>query len=117
MYLHNKSKYHNHKTTCDGIVFDSKLEARRWEQLKRMLAAGEIKNLQRQPNFILQPSFKKHNKTYRAIEYRADFQYQTQDGRTVVEDVKGIETDVFKIKRKMFEYKFPELSLVLVKKV
>lgn len=117
MRKNNKSKFHNTKVTSDDAVFDSKMEFKRWQQLKLLLAAGEIKNLQRQPEFTLQPAFKKRNKAYRAITYRADFQYQTQDGRTVVEDVKGMETDVFKIKRKMFEYKFPELSLVLVKKV
>lgn len=116
-YNSKKSKYGATKTEIDGLVFDSKLEAKRWQQLKRLLAAGEIKNLQRQPEFTLQPAFRKHNKAYRAITYRADFKYQTQDGRTVVEDVKGMETEVFRIKRKMFEYKYPELSLVLVKKV
>ncbi len=112
-----RSKYGASKTEVDGIVFDSKMESRRWQQLKLKLAAGEIKNLQRQPEFTLQPAFRKHNKAYRAITYRADFEYQTQDGRTVVEDVKGMETEAFKIKKKMFEYKFPELSLILVKKV
>lgn len=112
-----RSKYGASKTEVDGIVFDSKMESRRWQQLKLKLAAGEIKNLQRQPEFMLQPSFKKNGKTFRAITYRADFKYQLQNGKTVVEDVKGMETEAFKIKKKMFEYKYPELSLVLVKKV
>lgn len=117
MRRNSKNKFNNTKVKADDIMFDSKMEYKRWQQLKLMLATGEIKNLQRQPAFELQPAFRKHNKAYREIEYVADFQYQTRDGRTVVEDVKGMETDVFKLKRKMFEYKFPELSLVLVKKV
>lgn len=77
---------------------------------------GEIKDLELQPRFELQPSFKKNNKTYRKTEYIADFKYfDTKSNKLVVEDVKGIETEVFKIKRKLFEYKYPELELKIIK--
>lgn len=72
--------------------------------------AGEIKNLELQPRFLLQESFKKNNKTYRKIEYIADFKYK-ENGQVIVEDVKGKETDVFKLKRKMFEHQYKDLSL------
>ena len=95
------NKYRNVKTTIDGIKFDSKAEARRYTELKLLEKAGEITDLKLQPRFILQHSFKHKGKTIRAITYMADFQY-SENGKEIVEDVKGVETAVFKIKKKMF---------------
>lgn len=95
------NKYGNIKTIIDGIKFDSKAEAERYCELKLLEKAGVIKNLKLQPRFILQHSFKHEGKTVRAITYVADFQY-TENGKEIVEDVKGVETAVFKIKKKMF---------------
>ena len=94
-------------------VFDSVLEARRYKQLALLERAGEIKNLKLQVPFLLQESFRKNGKTYRKIEYIADFVYE-EKGQTIVEDTKGIKTDVFKIKQKLFEYKYPNLSLKII---
>lgn len=55
----------------------------------------------------------KGGKTFRKIEYVADFQYE-QDGKIIVEDVKGMETDVFKLKKKLFEYKYKDLELRII---
>ena len=52
----SKNKYHNNKVTVDGIVFDSKREAKRYTQLKERLDAGEISNLDRQVKYILIPA-------------------------------------------------------------
>lgn len=106
-------KYRNKKTQVDMYVFDSVLEARRYKQLVLLERAGEIKNLKLQVPFLLQESFRKNGKTYRKIEYIADFVYE-EKGRTIVEDTKGIKTDVFKIKQKLFEYKYPNLSLKII---
>ena len=95
------NKYRNVKTTIDGIKFDSKAEASRYTELKLLEKAGEITDLKLQPRFILQHNFKHKNKTVRAITYMADFQY-SENGKEIVEDVKGVETAVFKIKKKMF---------------
>ena len=73
-----------------------------------------ISNLKLQPRFLLQEGFKKNGKTYKKIEYIADFQY-VENGKIIIEDVKGYETEVFKIKHKLFEYKYPEFELRLVK--
>ena len=108
-------KYRNKKTQVDMYVFDSVLEARRYKQLALLEKAGEISNLKLQVPFLLQESFRKNGKTYRKIEYLADFVYE-EKGQTVVEDTKGIKTDVFKIKQKLFEYKYPNLSLKIVAK-
>ena len=53
-------------------------------------------------------------RTVRPITYRADFRVTYVDGHQEIEDVKGMETEIFKIKRKMFEYKYPNLTLKVV---
>lgn len=108
-------KYNNKKTQVDMYVFDSVLEANRYKQLALLERAGEIKNLRLQVPFLLQDSFRKNNKTYRKIEYIADFVYE-EKGQTVVEDTKGIKTEVFKIKQKLFEYKYLDLTLKIITK-
>ena len=109
-----QNKYKNQKTQIDMYVFDSAREAQRYRELKLLEQAGEISNLELQPRFLLQDSFRKNGKTYRKIEYIADFKYIEKD-KTIVEDVKGLQTDVFKIKHKLFEKKYPELELKIIK--
>ena len=77
-----------------------------------MQRAGLIENLELQKVYELQPSFKKRGKTYRKITYIADFTYyDKQRDQVVVEDVKGFKTDVYKLKKKLFEYKYNDLEL------
>lgn len=108
------NKYRNKKVIVDNYVFDSIQESRRYKELKLLKQAGQIQNLELQPHFLLQESFKKNGKTFRKIEYIADFQY-TENGKTIVEDVKGMQTDVFKIKHKLFEKIYPNLELKIIK--
>lgn len=108
------SKYKNKKVQIDMYIFDSIAESRRYKELALLEKAGEIENLQLQPKFLLQESFKKNGKTYRKIEYIADFMYE-EKGKVIVEDVKGMETKEFKIKRKLFEYNYPGLELRIIK--
>ena len=90
------SKYHAQRTEVDGIKFASKKEAKRYVQLKAFERAGLIKNLRLQvPYQIIAKS-----KYGRAIKYIADFVY-IEDGQTVVEDVKGFKTDVYKLKKRL----------------
>lgn len=111
-------KYHNTKTVADGIKFDSKLEAERYAQLKILERAGIIRELELQPSFDLLPSFKKNGKTWRKTVYRADFRYiLAKDDRIIIEDVKGstaVITDVFRLKQKLFEYKYPDYTISIV---
>lgn len=115
-YLYRK--YHNTKTVADGIKFDSKLEAERYAQLKILERAGVIRGLELQPEYELIPSFRKNGKTWRRTVYKADFRYTLADGdRIIIEDVKGstaVITDVFRLKQKLFEYKYPELTIKIV---
>ena len=108
------NKYRNKKVQFNGITFDSKAEETRYKQLLLMQKANYITDLELQPRFLLQESFKKNGKTYRKIEYIADFMYE-EKGKVIIEDVKGMETKEFKIKRKLFEYKYPDLELKLIK--
>ena len=103
------SKYNAKKVIVDGITFDSKKESKRYLELKQMQENGEIHDLQLQVPFELIPSFeividgKKRKR--RKMQYIADFVYYIGNVR-IVEDVKGRKTDVYKIKKKIFEYKF-----------
>lgn len=110
------SKYGSKKTMIDGIIFDSKREANRYCELKLLEKAGKIKDLKLQHQFLLQPPFKKNGKTIRAITYVADFVYfDLERMRNVVEDVKGYKTDVYQLKKKIFEYIYPDLTIVEVR--
>ncbi len=103
------SKYNAKKTVVDDIEFDSMKEAERYRELKLLEKGKEIRNLVLQPRFLLQEKFKdKHGKTHRKIEYVADFLYIDKDDKAIVEDVKGMITAVYKLKKKMFLYKYDD---------
>jgi hypothetical protein len=119
-------------------TFPSHLEALRYIELKQLKKAGIVTEIECQPAFILQEPFrkccglvipdphgikricpfcKKKTPLTKPIIYRADFRITYADGHEEIEDVKGMETEVFKLKQKMFEYRYPDLSLKLVKRV
>lgn len=83
-----KGKYRNEPVQVDGILFDSKKEGARYQQLKAMERAGKISNLERQRSFVLAPAVNLHGRKKPALRYVADFCYQ-ENGNTVVEDVKS----------------------------
>lgn len=94
-------KYHAKKTELDGITFDSRKEAQRYAELRLLERSGAIHNLRRQVRYELIPAQKKGGKTIeRACHYIADFVYE-EDGKTVVEDVKGYRTKEYVLKRKL----------------
>lgn len=99
-----RSKYGNRKTVYDGISFDSKKEAQRYAELKLLLRANVIENLELQKEYELIPSQYIGKKCVeRALKYKADFVYK-QNGETIVEDAKGIRTKEYTIKRKLMLY-------------
>ena len=69
------NKYRNKKVQVDMYVFDSIRESQRYKELKLLEKTGKISNLELQPRFLLQDSFKKNGRTFRKIEYIADFMY------------------------------------------
>lgn len=103
------TKYHSKKTVIDGIGFDSKLEANCYLFLKPLFPSLEL-----QPKYLLQPKFRVNNEAIREINYNADFKFKIKDIEIII-DSKGMETDVFKIKRKMLLYKYPGINFYTVK--
>jgi hypothetical protein len=90
----------------DGIEFDSKREAQRYQQLKLMVRAGVICKLDRQVKYELVPAQYIDGKCVeRAVTYTSDFEYD-ENGKHIVDDVKGMRTDVYKIKRKLMLYRY-----------
>ena len=85
----------------DGIRFDSKKEANRYCELKLLEKGGIISNLALQVPYTLVES----TKYGRAIKYVADFVYK-ENGNTIVEDVKGVKTPVYKIKKRLMAEKY-----------
>ena len=96
MYPSRGNKYGARKIEVDGEKFDSAKEYRRWCELKILERAGVITELKRQVSFELIPK----QKGERACTYVADFTYY-QDGEYIVEDAKGLKTDVYRIKKKL----------------
>ena len=116
------TKYHSKALYIDGRKFDSKKEARRYQELKLLERAGQIHGLRTQVKYVLIPSQRElpterytkgknkgQYKPGKVIEkecaYYADFDYYA-GSKHVVEDVKGMRTEVYKIKRKLMLYEY-----------
>ena len=96
------TKYNNKKVTVDGHKFDSQKEAYRYQSLKIMEKNGLISDLKLQVSFELAPSVIINGRKKPAMKYKADFVYMHK-GQSIVEDVKGVLTAVYKIKRHLMK--------------
>jgi len=109
------SKMKNKKTTFYGIEFASIKEGSRYLELLYQEKKGEISNLKRQQQFILQEGFRDNSgEWHRAITYSADFQYK-KDGKVITEDVKAskkYKTDIYRIKKKLLIYKYRDINFL-----
>lgn len=93
--MFGRRKFHNQKTTVDGILFDSKAEAARYITLKARVAKGEIRSFQIKPKYRFASG----------ITYTADFSfYDVALRQTVVEDVKGFVTPEFRLKKRLMKH-------------
>ena len=109
------NKYKNQKIVIDGIKFDSIAEGNRYKELKLLERSKYITELKLQPKFELQEKYTNSKCEHiRDITYRADFSY-IENGKLIVEDVKGMETKEFKLKKKLFEYKYKNIDFRLIK--
>ena len=99
--LTKKNKYHAVKETVDGIRFDSRAEAQRYRQLKMLQQAGVSIGLACHPRFELIPGAVLDGIKEQGIYYTADFSYVEPGGGIVVEDVKGVTTRDYLLRRKM----------------
>jgi hypothetical protein len=94
-------KYRNKPTEADGIRFDSKKEAARWQALQLLERNGEVRNIRRQVPYKLEVAGKL------ICRYKADFVYEALRGlqapewHEVVEDVKGVRTPIYMLKKKL----------------
>ena len=99
-----RNKYNAIKTEIDGIIFHSRKEAARYSQLKIYEKGGLITDLRLQVPYELIPKLVINGKTERAIKYIADFvYYDTVHKVEICEDVKGMITDIFKIKYRLMK--------------
>ena len=144
VWKRKQTKYKNNPITFDGYTFDSKAEYNRYLTLKTLKEAGIISELEVHPRYLLQGAFRKcmfcnniqdhipnssrkkdtqcelcGGKTifFDAITYTADFRVVYPDGVEEIEDVKGsmsVITDVFALKRKLFEWIYPDKKLKIV---
>lgn len=95
--IYKKSKYRAVKTEVDNVMFASKKEAARYRALKAMVKAGLITELK------LQPEFKVIVEGKKICTYKADFTYLNENSEWVIEDVKGMKTPVYRLKKKLVE--------------
>jgi hypothetical protein len=92
-----KHKFKAKPTELDGIKFASKKEAKRYRELKTLQELGEILFFLRQVPFHLQAG----------VKYVCDFLVFWTNGEVTIEDVKGIKTDMYIVKKKMVEATYP----------
>jgi len=112
-----KNKFNAHPVEVQGLKYASKAEEKRYRELVILYRVGAISELETQPKFVLQESFADNfGRHYRAITYTADFAY-IQDGRQVVEDVKGgkaTQTQQFSIRWKWAIRQNPDIRFEII---
>ena len=108
------SKYHSRKVTVDNIVFDSQKEANYYLELKLRKRANDIIDFELQPVYILQEKYKRDGKTVQPITYRADFKIIHKNFDVEIVDVKGMKTEVYRIKKKLLLAKYPGIKFTEV---
>lgn len=96
-----KFKFNNKPTEIDGIRFPSKKEAKRYTELTMMQKGGAIRDLQMQVTYQLIGSQKGEHRKELPLKYIADFVYTNRDGTQIVEDVKGVRSKDYVMKRKL----------------
>lgn len=108
-----RTKYNAKKVKHDWFIFDSKIEYDYYLYLKELEKIGKIKAIYIHPVYILQPQFVKNNKKYREIKYVADFKV-IYPNKTEIVDIKWMATNEALLKKKMFNYKYPNDILVWI---
>lgn len=107
-----KQKFNAKKIEYDGITFDSKLECEYYKELMLKVKNGEIKSFSIQPKYILQDKFTKFDKHYREISYSPDFMIINNDDSITLIDVKGFSTPASEIRKKLFDFQYPDIQLI-----
>ena len=102
------NKYHAHKCTVDGIRFDSRKEARRYEELKMLVVAGAITSIDLQPEFpiTVRELWRADGHLVACGRFRADFRYiDLVSGEVVIEDAKSpaTKTTAYRLRKRLVE--------------
>lgn len=104
-----KHKFGAIRTEIDGIWFASKKEAKRYQELRLLEKAGQISHLE------LQPIYEINYQGVKICRYQGDFRYFCKEKRArVLEDVKGMKTPVYRLKKKLVEAFYPGTKIVEV---
>lgn len=111
--LPNQNKYRAKRVTLDGYTFHSIKESKRYLQLKTLLRAGEISDLELQPRIPLIVNDTKIG------SYVGDFRYKNSNGEIIIEDVKSqaTKTPVYNLKKKILEAQSPPVVITEVFKI
>ena len=109
--LKDKNKYHAKATKLDGILFASQFEAGYYSELKLKVRAGEVAGFIMQAKFLLQEGYTDNDgNDVKPIFYVADFVVWEASGKSYVVDTKGVVTDTYKLKKKMFKKRYPSFD-------
>ena len=113
--MERRGKYNAKPVEINGIRFDSTAEAMRYRELLLMEQAGEIWNLKVHQRYEIVPPVVFNGRLLKAKYYEADFTYFDRLTKcTTVEDVKGMRTDLYLIKRNLFLLRYPNLKFIEV---
>jgi hypothetical protein len=111
LVAYNKVK----KVEYNGFIYDSKKEVEAAAHLNMLKGQGKVVDWKPQPRkFELIPSFRKNGKIWRASTYTPDFWVKWHTGKEGYYDLKGFKTEVFRMKQKLFEWRYPELTLYVI---
>lgn len=105
------TKYRSRTAVVDGKKFQSRKESARYIELRLLERSGAISGLELQPVYVLAPAVVIGGRKKPALRYRADFRY-VEHGETVIEDVKGVMTPMFRVKQHLMAIAGYEIRLV-----
>lgn len=110
MQLYRKNKYYNKRCKCNqGHNHDSRGEAAYCNELDLMVRVGQIMKYETQKTFSL------HGKDGKKISsHRVDFLLHDFDGKLTVHEFKGFATEVWKLKKALFEHEYPEIPYIVI---
>ena len=109
-----RTKYNSKKIEIDNMKFDSADESKYYLYLKDLKEKGEVRYFLLQPKYVLIPKFVYFGEKRRELTYTADFLVYYPDGTFEAIDIKGFSSQQTEIRRKMFEYKFPNEKLTWI---
>lgn len=103
------------RRTFNDIIFSSDMEMKFFrDYLLPKQNSGEITKIIIQPKFVLQDEFEKYGKKVRPIHYVGDFEAIFKDGSRIIYDVKGLATETARLKKKLFDYRYPDKILIWI---